>query len=635
VSATNRTYGGRYAVVERVGSGGMAEVYRARDELLGRDVAVKVLSDRLASDRSFVERFRREAQSAANLNHPNVVSLYDYGADDGAYYIVMEYIEGKSLGDIVGESGALLPERAAEIASDVAAALDRAHSSGLVHRDIKPTNIMVTSGGQTKVTDFGIARALGQSTEQTQMTQTGMVIGTAAYLSPEQAQGNPVDARSDVYSLGCVLYETLTGRPPFTGDAPLAIAYKHVREDPVPPSTVNPDVPRELDAVTLKALAKNPDNRYASAEEMREDLQRFLGGQKVHATPLMATQAAVAAPVSSGTQVLRTTETEYAPPPPEPRRGGWYVLGALLILALFGLGAWLLANNFLGGEQVRVPNVIGLSEDDATRQLENRGFEVDVEERPSQKPEDEVFRQDPDRGEEADEGSTVTIFVSTGPEAFEVPDVRGDELGDARRTLNRADLEIGAITRQPSDEVEPNVVIDQFPRPPAEVEQGDAVDLVVSSGPEAIPAPSVVGQTEGDAIAEIEGLGLFADVIEVPDDAPAGEVIDQEPDAGVPMESGDVVTITVSTGPEEEPMPDVRGDDADTAEAFLENDFGLSVTQEEGACATPPGTVCDQDPAPDTPVSPGDSAILYVQPGGAALPGDDLFAFLTLLSFFA
>ncbi|HEX2295789.1 MAG TPA: PASTA domain-containing protein, partial [Actinomycetota bacterium] len=293
------------------------------------------------------------------------------------------------------------------------------------------------------------------------------------------------------------------------------------------------------------------------------------------------------------------------------------------------------ANNFLGGEEVNVPNVVGLSEEDAVDRLENRGFEVDVEERPSQKPEGEVFRQDPDRGEQADEGSTVTIFVSTGPEAFEVPDVRGELLPDARRDLRQADLTIGSITPQPSDEVPPDTVIDQFPRPPAEVEPGDAVDLVVSSGPESIPAPSVVGQTEDDAIAEIEGLGLVADTIEVPDDAPAGEVIDQDPDAGVPMEEGDVLTITVSLGPEEEPMPDVRGDDADTAEAFLENDFGLSVTQEDGACAAPPGTVCDQEPAPDTPVSPGDTAILYVQPGGAALPGGSVFAFLTMFSFFA
>lgn len=631
--SANRTYGGRYAVVEPVGSGGMAEVYRARDELLGRDVAVKVLNDRLSRDRSFVERFRREAQSAANLNHPNVVSLYDYGADDGAYYIVMEYIEGKSLGEIVGESGALMPERAAEIASDVAAALERAHSSGLVHRDIKPTNIMVTTSGQTKVTDFGIARALGQSTEQTQMTQTGMVIGTAAYLSPEQAQGNPVDARSDVYSLGCVLYEMLTGRPPFTGDAPLAIAYKHVREDPVPPSAVNPDVPRELDAVALKALSKNPDNRYSSAHEMRDDLQRFLSGQKVHATPLMATQTVVAPPVTSGTQVLQRTETEYEPPP-EPRRGGWYVLAALLILALFGLGAWLLANNFLGGESVNVPDVVGFSEEDAEERLEKRGFEVDVEPRPSDRKEGRVFRQDPAGGEDADEGSTVTIFVSTGPEAFVVPDVRGEMFEDARDILREADLRVGQVTPQESEEPE-GTVLDQIPAPPEEIEPGDSVALFVSGGAAEIPAPSVIGQTEDSAVDEIEGLGLVADSIYVPDAAPAGEVIFQDPDPGTAMEEGDLVTITVSTGPEDQPMPDVRSDDADSAQAFLENDFGLIVTQEEGACAQPPGTVCDQDPAPDTPVAPGDSAILYVQPGGAALPGDDLFAFLTLVSFFA
>ncbi|MDQ3953074.1 MAG: Stk1 family PASTA domain-containing Ser/Thr kinase [Actinomycetota bacterium] len=633
MSAANRTYGGRYAVVEPVGSGGMAEVYRARDELLGREVAVKVLNERLSRDKSFVERFKREAQSAANLNHPNVVSLYDYGADDGAYYIVMEYIEGKSLGEIVAESGALMPERAAEIASDVAAALERAHSSGLVHRDIKPTNIMVTSAGQTKVTDFGIARALGGSTEQTQMTQTGMVIGTAAYLSPEQAQGNPVDARSDVYSLGCVVYEMLTGGAPFTGDAPLAIAYKHVREDAAPPSTVNPDVPPELDAVTLKALAKNPDNRYSSAHEMREDLQRFLNGQKILATPLMATQTVVA-PVATGTQVLERTETEYEPPP-EPRRGVWYVLAALLILGLFGLGAWLLANNvFGGGDEVRVPKVVGLDEEDATETLEGRGFDVDVDERPSNRKEGRVFRQDPEPGEDAEEGSTVTIYVSTGPEPFEVPDVRGELLEEARDILRSNDLKVGQVTPQESEEPE-GTVLDQLPAPPDTVEPGDSVALFVSGGPAEIPAPSVVGQTQESAEAEIEGLGLVADVLTDADPAPAGEVIAQDPDPGTPMEEGDVVTITVSTGPEEQEMPDVRGQDADEAEAHLEDDFGLSVSQEEGTCAQPPGTVCDQDPAPGTPVSEGDSAVLFVQPGGAFVPGDELLAFFGLFSLLA
>jgi serine/threonine-protein kinase len=606
----------------------MAEVYRARDELLGRDVAVKVLNDRLSRDKSFVERFRREAQSAANLNHPNVVSLYDYGADDGAYYIVMEYIEGKSLGDMVGESGALLPERAAEIAADVAAALERAHSSGLVHRDIKPTNIMVTRTGQTKVTDFGIARALGQSSEQTQMTQTGMVIGTAAYLSPEQAQGNPVDARSDVYSLGCVLYEMLTGRPPFAGDTPLAIAYKHVREDAGAPSTVNPDVPKALDAITLKALSKNPDNRYSSAHEMREDLGRFLAGQQVQATPLMATQTVVAPPVSTGTQVISRTETEYEPPPAEPRRAGWYVLAALVILALFGLGAWLLASNFLGGDGVRVPNVVRLSEERAVERLERDGFEVDVEEGPSKRPEGQVFRQDPEGGDEADEGSTVTIFVSTGPEPVEVPDVVGLELSEARAVLRDAGLKVGNVTEQPGTEDDEGQVLSQFPDEGQEVETGSEIDLVVSSGPEAILAPSVIGQAQDDAEAEIEAAGLSVSVLTSPDDAPAGEVIAQDPDAGTPMEAGDTVTITVSEGPEEVPMPDVRGQDAGSAEASLEDDYGLVVSQEDGTCAAPPGTVCDQDPPPGTLVEEGDSAVLYVQPGGALLPDDGLFAFL-------
>ncbi|MDQ3957571.1 MAG: Stk1 family PASTA domain-containing Ser/Thr kinase [Actinomycetota bacterium] len=622
MSTGDRTYGGRYVVVEPVGSGGMAEVYRARDDLLGRDVAVKVLSDRLSRDRSFVERFKREAQAAANLNHPNIVSLYDYGSDEGAYYIVMEYIEGKSLGELVAEGGALLPERAAEITADVAAALERAHSSGLVHRDIKPTNIMVTSTGQTKVTDFGIARALGQSTEQTQMTQTGMVIGTAAYLSPEQAQGNPVDARSDVYSLGCVLYEMLTGRPPFAGDTPLAIAYKHVREDPPAPSTINRDVPRALDAITLKALAKNPDNRYSSAHEMREDLQRFLAGQQVQATPVMATATAVA-PVATGTQVLSQTEYE---PAPETRRGGWYVLIALAILALLGGLAYLLANSVFGGEEVRVPNVVTMTADEATERLESRGFEIEVDEGSSRRPEGQVFRQDPEGGETADEGSTVTIFVSTGPAPTEVPDVVGLSFEDARDGLRDADLRVGDLTEQGSDEIDEGDVISQFPGAGEEVPSGTEIDLVVSSGPEAIIVPSVIGQSQGDAEAEIDAAGLSVEVLTTPSDAEAGEVIAQDPSAGTEAEPGDVVTITVSEGPEEREMPDVTGQDADSAEQLLEEDYGLSVSREEGACTAPPDTVCDQDPPAGTPVQEGDSAVLFVQPGGAALPGDTLYA---------
>jgi serine/threonine-protein kinase len=605
----------------------MAEVYRARDELLGREVAIKVLSERFAADRSFVERFRREAQSAANLNHPNIVSLYDYGSDDGSYYIVMELIDGRSLSDIIKSEGPLLPERAAEITSDVAKALSRAHSAGIVHRDVKPGNIMITSHGQTKVTDFGIARALGGEGDQT-MTQTGMVIGTAAYLSPEQAQGDPVDARSDVYSLGVVLYEMLTGSPPFTGESPLSVAYKHVREAARPPSEANPDVPAQLDAVTMKALAKNPDNRYANAGEMHEDLARFLAGAKVHATPMLA--ETMVAP-ATGTQVM--TEAEMYEEPDDRHRGLRYALIALLILAVVGLGAFLLANSLFGGDPVDVPDVVGLDEDEARAELRAVGLEAETERGPSKREVGIVFKTDPEAGEEAEEGGTVIIFVSTGPREVEMPDVIGLPLPEARDLIEEAGLEVGDISRTPSDEEEGTVIDSSFP-PGAQVQTGTEIDLEVSSGPQLV-VPDVVGLSEDDAVATLEEAGLQADPITEPSDQEAGIVIAQEPGAGVPVEEGDVVQIVVSEGPQEEPMPSVVGDDADEAEAFLEGDFGLNVTQveETEACAEPPGIVCRQDPEEGTPVSEGDDVTLFVQPGGASLPSSGLAGlFLGLFS---
>ncbi|MGH2699653.1 MAG: Stk1 family PASTA domain-containing Ser/Thr kinase, partial [Actinomycetota bacterium] len=339
--STDELYGNRYRVVGLLGTGGMARVYRARDELLNREVALKVLNERLSSDPSFVERFRREAQNAAGLNHPNIVALYDYGDKDDRYFIVMELIEGRSLSEVIDEDGALMPERAAEIARDTASGLGRAHESGIVHRDVKPHNIMITKTGQTKVTDFGIARAVGGDAEAT-MTQTGMVIGTAAYLSPEQAQGNPVDARSDVYSLGCVLHEMLTGDAPFAGDTPLAIAYKHVRENPERASEVNSDVPDALDAIVMKAMSKNPDNRYADANEMAEDLDRFLAGQRVDATPFLAATSVMGA--GAGTRAMSEREAYEEYPEEEERKSntGKYILITLLVLGLLALGAFLL-----------------------------------------------------------------------------------------------------------------------------------------------------------------------------------------------------------------------------------------------------------------------------------------------------
>ncbi|MFN2488940.1 MAG: Stk1 family PASTA domain-containing Ser/Thr kinase [Actinomycetota bacterium] len=612
MSTSSTTYGGRYEVIERAGVGGMAEVYRARDELLGREVAVKVLSERLSRDRAFVERFRREAQSAANLNHPNIVSLYDYGADEGTYFIVMEYIDGRPLDDIIRADGALMPERAAEIAADVAQALQRAHGAGLVHRDIKPSNILIATTGQTKVTDFGIARALARDGEQT-MTQTGMVIGTAAYLSPEQAQGDPVDARSDVYSLGCVLYEMLTARAPFTGDTPLSIAYKHVREEPSPPSRVNSDVPDELDAIVMKAMAKNPDNRYDGALDMKQDLDRFLGGQGVHATPLLAGDTTVA-PGAGSTQVMQREAYE----PHRRRRSGPILLVVLGVLALLGALGWLLFSNLTDSvPQVRVPDVVGRQLEVAQDTLEQEGFGVEFERRNDRAPVDQVIQQDPEARDLVDEGSTVVLTISKGLRQVSVPDLSGMTQREASRNLEDHKLELGSVNREASDEVEEGRVLSQSPPPDDEVDAGSSVAITLSTGPELVEVPQVEGLPEEQAIGLLQGLGLGVDVNREPNpDVDEGVVVAQEPAAGTEVAPEDVVSILVSEGPEDFELPDVGGQDADEAEAQL-TELGLSVSQEESeeGCAQPPDTVCDTDPDAGTSVGEGDEVVLEVQGG--------------------
>ncbi len=619
--SAQKVFGGRYEVIGRAGSGGMAEVYRARDELLGREVALKVLSERFSRDKAFVERFRREAQAAANLSHPNIVSLYDYGSDDDTYFIVMEFIDGKALSDVIAAEAPLMPERAADIAAEVAAALQRAHSAGLVHRDIKPGNIMITSAGQTKVTDFGIARALRRDGETT-MTQTGMVIGTAAYLSPEQAQGNTVDARSDVYSLGCVLYEMLTGRPPFAGDTPLSIAYKHVRESAARPSQSNADVPRELDAIVLKALAKNPDNRYDSATEMQQDLQRYLGGQKVLATPLLGDETTALAG-GGGTQVMRRPDTAVYPAD-DQRRGrgaGFWILLSLLILALFGGLAWLLLNNLLGqdggGPRVEVPSVVGRRLGVARALLEDRGLTPEVRRTTSRRaPANVVLKQDPDAGSRVAEDSTVTLTVSSGAPEVSVPSLEGQSAEEAAATLQEENLELGTQTEEPNEDVEAGLITSQSPAAGERVPEGSQVDVVVSSGPELTAVPNVIGATEEAARAELEGAGFGVEVVTEPNEADEGIVFAQDPGAGTELEDGATVTIAVSEGPEEQTLPDVTGEDADAAEQALEDGFGVSVSQVESddPCSGPPGTVCAQDPAAGTSVQEGDEVTLFVKP---------------------
>ena len=422
-----QVYSDRYEILRQVARGGMAEVYLARDQLLDRRVALKVLFPELSIDRSFVERFRREAQSAANLSHPNIVSVYDWGEEDDTYFIVMEYIDGKPLSALLRAQGPLLADRAASIGADVAAALAFAHRNGVVHRDVKPGNVLLDGNDHVKVTDFGIARA---ANTKENLTQTGAVMGTATYFSPEQAQGYGVDPRSDVYSLGVVLYEMVTGRPPFAGDNPLTIAYKHVREAPVPPRQVNPAIPAAFEAIILQAMAKDPDDRYGTADELRADLVRYQQGRPVMANPVTWAEpepepaATMVQPASRDRTVVNRTRVATGPapgpPPPEgPNRTGTYVILlfamlAALVLLLFLLGRTLgIFGDETSTEPVTVPNVKGEQADDAERILENLGFTVERLEEENEAEAGVVFDQEPEGETRQDRGSSVTIKVST------------------------------------------------------------------------------------------------------------------------------------------------------------------------------------------------------------------------------
>ncbi len=563
----SRVYSERYELDHLIARGGMAEVYRARDRLLDRPVALKVLFPELSVDRAFVERFRREAQAAANLSHPNIVPVFDWGEDSGTYFIVMEFIDGRPLSAVLKASKVLSPERAAEIGASVAYALGYAHKNKVIHRDVKPGNVLITDDSQVKVTDFGIARAL--NTEES-LTQTGAVMGTATYFSPEQAEGAGVDARSDIYSLGVVLYEMVTGRPPFMGETPVAVASKHVRDRPPAPREINPAIPPTFEAIILKSMSKDPAHRYQTAEELRADLLRFNEGRSVMAmgdaaTGVMAGAAAGAA-AAGATQVLgavdgQTTRAVAAVPLEEgedeeggPNRTRTYaiILGVLLLLLL--LAGYFLGRNlgyFGGSPAFNLPSVVGEPVAQATTKLQTDGLTVQTTYQQSSTTPGNVLATNPAPGSLVQKGDTVTLRVAKAPPVAKVTVPEGitnTTLSAARAALQAVGL--NASVNYVANNASAGTVLGANPSPGTRVDQGSTVALTVSSGPANVTVPSLIGldQVSAGNLLGQKGLNI-GNTSSVSSQQQAGTVVSQNPSAGTPVPPGTSVDIVVSTGP--------------------------------------------------------------------------------------
>jgi serine/threonine-protein kinase len=599
----------------------MAEVFIARDRLLGRPVALKILHPEFARDRAFIERFRREAQSAASLNDPRIVSIYDWGSDGGTYFLVMEFVEGKSLKEVIQSEGPLTPERAEEIAAEVCSALYYAHRHGIVHRDVKPANIMINGEGKTKVMDFGIARALTDSGAT--VTQTGTVLGTANYLSPEQAQAMPVDARSDVYSVGVVLYEMLTATVPFKADTAVAIAYKHVREAPKPPSALVAQIPPELDAVVLKALAKNPDNRYQSADEMRLDLQRLLAGQAVEATPVLPTDQTVAMVASGPTRDATTVMPPVArvpPVPPPPRRG--LALGLVLVMiAAILVGAGALAYRVISGgsASVPVPKVVGFPVDQALsfltqsklKGVTGTAFSDTVQP-------NVVISQNPTDGTKVKPNSTVLVTVSSGTQKGPVPDVAGKSLDDAKAALTNAGFKVGSVSQEFST-VPQGQVTRTDPPANSTAQRGQTINIFQSGGKQPATLTNVTGFDQAHATQVLKDEGFnpvvtpgTCDTTKAP-----GTVISQNPTGGT-VPSGSDVNITVNPAKQ---VPDVtKMQQTDAIAALQQAGFNSVKSQTQTQILGVPGQVTDQSPKGGTTACTSDTVTITIAQGIGTSP---------------
>ena len=611
-----RVLSGRYRIVRHLARGGMADVYEAEDTLLGRSVAVKLLHANFASDDAFVARFRREAQAAANLSHPNIVAIYDWGQDEGTYFMVMELIRGRTLREIIKTEGALLPRRSAEIAAETAAALSIAHQHGVFHRDIKPGNIMIAEDGSVKVTDFGIARALDDSEE---LTRTGAVIGTATYFSPEQAQGLPADERSDVYSLGIVLYEMLAGKPPFTGESPVAVAYQHVSEPATAPDVINPDVPRELAAITEHAIEKKPAARYQTSDEFRADLLLYLGGNEPVAAAAFLAAAptamiAASIPPPPGAGAPNSSATLDAPAQQRSQAGYWAAVGALIVILLLGL--WLLLRLLSGGEpaadSIEIPNLVGVPAEQAFEILQDMDLKIrEIKETSEELAVGLVIRTDPPEGTEVEPESFVDVVVSLGPETFGVPNVIGENVDVAASRIEDQGFTVGTREYVDTDDVDENIVIAQSPDGGSTAPPLTAVNLIVSAGPSSIEVPDVSGKSAETAILELTRAGFenIETQEEFSPDVLKGFVIETNPAAGQTVPREATIIILVSEGPQPVEIPDLVGMSTNQAEQTL-NAQGLllsvsSSTVEVSISSGLVGNVAEQDPGSGATVDVG------------------------------
>jgi eukaryotic-like serine/threonine-protein kinase len=618
-----RLLGDRYELGEVLGRGGMAEVRRGRDLRLGRVVAIKMLRVDHASDATFQARFRREAQSAASLNHRHIVAVYDTGEDflDGhrVPYIVMEYVEGRTLRELLQERARFTPERSIEVTAGILDALEYSHRAGIVHRDIKPGNVMVTSAGEVKVMDFGIARSLAETGAA--LTQTAAVVGTAQYISPEQARGESADARSDLYATGCVLYELLTGRPPFVGESLVSVAVSHVREMATPPSALDPSIPRDLDAIVLKALAKDRLDRYQSAYEMRADLERCAAG-----LPVAAAADATAATQLIGGAGYGDTMYDQAPTAmyddaiddyddaEEPERKGmsWGALiaAALAILAVAGLIGYLMFGNDGDPEVVRMPEVVGDTFEEAQAQLVDLGLVVTREDRATEN-EDEVgtvLQQSPEPNVDVEVGSTVTLTVGVAPDDVAVPEgLVGMTQSEAEAAIRAAGLEVGDISTNTDTDADAGTVVDTNPRPGTMVAPGTAVNLVVAAEPDSVTVPDLVGMTRDEARDALvdAGLQLGDTRQEASSSVEEGRVINSEPRGGQSVEPGSRVNLIVSSGEADVTVPSVIGMDENQAQQMVQQaglEFEVEYSQQ---CEETADRVFTQEPGANSSAAPG------------------------------